>query len=150
MLSICGGGQNTLLDGVQQVFNALRRFRKLFFQKGNVGVLPPLEVHQLVRQRLHDGIIDEWGAFIMALEKKEAKQLKRKLAELLMLGRAYQFFPIVGVQRSDAAYFASARDKLPNLSCAGQPEPGGTAHGLSRQRSQPDHRVQEARGPLVH
>ena len=57
MLSICGGGQNTLLDGVQQVFNALRRFRKLFFQKGNVGVLPPLEVHQLVRQRLHDGII---------------------------------------------------------------------------------------------
>lgn len=70
-------------------------------------------------------IIDEWGAFIMALEKKEAEQLKRKLAELLMLGRAYQFFPIVGVQRPDAAYFASARDNFQTCLALGNLSPEG-------------------------
>lgn len=60
-------------------------------------------------------IIDEWGSFIMSLEKKEAELLKGKLAELLMLGRAYQFFPIVGIQRPDASYFSSARD---NFQCS--------------------------------
>ena len=29
-----------------------------------------------------------------------------------MLGRAYRFFPIVGIQRPDAAYFAGARDNF--------------------------------------
>ena len=70
-------------------------------------------------------IIDEWGAFIMALEKKEAEQLKRKLAELLMLGRAYQFFPIVGVQRPDSAYFASARDNFQTCLALGNLSPEG-------------------------
>lgn len=57
-------------------------------------------------------VIDEWGSFIMSLEKKEAELLKGKFAELLMLGRAYQFFPIVGIQRPDASYFSSARDNF--------------------------------------
>ena len=59
-------------------------------------------------------IIDEWGSFIASLDKKEAEEMKRLLAELLMLGRAYNFFPIVGIQRPDASYFSSARD---NFSC---------------------------------
>lgn len=29
-----------------------------------------------------------------------------------MLGRAYRFFPIIGIQRPDAAYFAGARDNF--------------------------------------
>lgn len=70
-------------------------------------------------------IIDEWGAFVMALERQEAEQLKRKLAELLMLGRAYQFFPIVGVQRPDAAYFASARDNFQMCLALGNLSPEG-------------------------
>lgn len=57
-------------------------------------------------------VIDEWGSLIMSLDKKEAEQLKGKLAELLMLGRAYQFFPIIGIQRPDASYFASCRDNF--------------------------------------
>ena len=57
-------------------------------------------------------IIDEWGSFLLSLDKKTAEQVKAKLAELLMLGRAYQFFPIVGIQRPDASYFSSARDNF--------------------------------------
>lgn len=57
-------------------------------------------------------IIDEWGSFLLSLDKKTAEQVKARLAELLMLGRAYRFFPIVGIQRPDAAYFAGARDNF--------------------------------------
>ncbi len=57
-------------------------------------------------------VIDEWGSFIASLDKKEAEEMKRLLSELLMLGRAYQFFPIVGIQRPDASYFSSARDNF--------------------------------------
>lgn len=57
-------------------------------------------------------VIDEWGSFILSLDKKEAEQLKAKLAELIMLGRAYNFFPIVGVQRPEASYFSTARDNF--------------------------------------
>lgn len=70
-------------------------------------------------------VIDEWGSFIMSLEKKEAEQLKGKLAELLMLGRAYQFFPIVGIQRPDAAYFASSRDNFQTCLALGNLSPEG-------------------------
>lgn len=74
-------------------------------------------------------IIDEWGSFISAIsasEKKAAEQMKIILAELLMLGRAYRFYLIVGIQRPDAAYFAGARDNfqcclaLGNLSAEGR------------------------------
>lgn len=71
-------------------------------------------------------IIDEWGSFITSLDKKEAEQAKRILAELLMLGRAYQFIPIIGIQRPDASYFQGSRDNfhvclaLGNLSPEGQ------------------------------
>ena len=57
-------------------------------------------------------IIDEWGSFVLSLDKKTAEQAKARLAELLMLGRAYRFFPIIGIQRPDAAYFAGARDNF--------------------------------------
>lgn len=70
-------------------------------------------------------VIDEWGSFIMSLEKKEAELLKGKLAELLMLGRAYQFFPIIGIQRPDAAYFASSRDNFQTCLALGNLSPEG-------------------------
>lgn len=60
-------------------------------------------------------VIDEWGSFIMSLEKKEAELLKGKFAELLMLSRTYQFFTIAGIQRPDASYFSSGRD---NFQCS--------------------------------
>ena len=49
---------------------------------------------------------------LLSLDKKTAEQAKARLAELLMLGRAYRFFPIIGIQRPDAAYFAGARDNF--------------------------------------
>lgn len=70
-------------------------------------------------------IIDEWGSFIASLDKKEAEEMKRLLSELLMLGRAYQFFPIVGIQRPDAAYFAGARDNFQCCLALGNLSPEG-------------------------
>lgn len=71
-------------------------------------------------------VIDEWGTFITSLDKKEAELLKSRLAEIICLGRAYAFRPIIGIQRADASYFAGARDNmqcciaLGNLSREGQ------------------------------
>lgn len=70
-------------------------------------------------------IVDEWGSFVMSLEKKEAEKLKGKLAELLMLGRAYQFYPIIGIQRPDSAYFASSRDNFQSCLALGNLSPEG-------------------------
>lgn len=70
-------------------------------------------------------IIDEWGSFIMSLDKKEAELLKAKLAELLMLGRAYRFFPIVGIQRPDSSYFSAARDNFQCCLALGNLSPEG-------------------------
>lgn len=70
-------------------------------------------------------IIDEWGSFIASLDKKEAEEMKRLLSELLMLGRAYQFFPIVGIQRPDASYFSSARDNFQCCLALGNLSPEG-------------------------
>lgn len=61
----------------------------------------------------HYLVIDEWGAFILAQEKKQAEQLKAKLSDLLMLGRSYNYRVICGLQRADSAHFASgARDQF--------------------------------------
>lgn len=51
--------------------------------------------------------------------------MKRLLSELLMLGRAYQFFPIVGIQRPDASYFSSARDNFQCCLALGNLSPEG-------------------------
>ena len=61
-------------------------------------------------------IFDEWGSFILSQEKKQAEELKARLSELLMLGRSYRFFPIIGLQRADSAHFSSgARDQFRNI-----------------------------------
>lgn len=70
-------------------------------------------------------VIDEWGSFIMSLEPKEAKQAQALLAELLMLGRAYNFFPIVGIQRPDASYFSGGRDNFQACLALGNLSPEG-------------------------
>ena len=71
-------------------------------------------------------VIDEWGSLLLSMDRREAEQAKAKLAELLMLGRAYSFIPIIGIQRPDASFFGSARDNfqcclaLSNLSPEGR------------------------------
>lgn len=70
-------------------------------------------------------VIDEWGSFIMSLDKKSAEEAKNMLAELLMLGRAYQFIPIVGIQRPDASYFNGGRDNFQTIIALGNLSPEG-------------------------
>lgn len=70
-------------------------------------------------------VIDEWGSFIMSLDKKQAEQAKAILAELVMLGRGYNFFPIIGIQRPDSTYFQSARDNFQNVIALGNLSPEG-------------------------
>lgn len=57
-------------------------------------------------------IIDEWGSLIMSLDRKQAEQARNMLAELLMIGMAYHFILIVGIQRPDSSYFQLARDNF--------------------------------------
>lgn len=70
-------------------------------------------------------IIDEWGSFINSLERKEAERMKARLAEILMLGRAYQYIPIVGIQRPDASYFNGGRDNFQACLALGNLSPEG-------------------------
>lgn len=89
--------------GYKDCIQGLNDFYETFKRQQAIGVAG--EPHYLV--------VDEWGSFIMSLEdKKEAEQLKAKLAELIMLGRAYHFYPIVGIQRPDSNYFHTARDNF--------------------------------------
>ena len=57
-------------------------------------------------------VFDEWASYVSMLEKKEAEDVKRKLATLLMLGRSFNCHVLVSQQRADAAYFATARDNF--------------------------------------
>lgn len=70
-------------------------------------------------------IIDEWGSFITSLDRKEAEQAKNMLAELLMLGRAYQYIPIIGIQRPDSTYFNGSRDNFQACLALGNLSPEG-------------------------
>ena len=42
-----------------------------------------------------------------------------------MLGRGYNFFPIIGIQRPDSTYFQSARDNFQNVIALGNLSPEG-------------------------
>lgn len=65
-------------------------------------------------------VFDEWGAFILSQDKRQADRLKQMLAELIMMGRAYKFYVICGLQRADASHFlAGARDQFMAILCMG-------------------------------
>lgn len=59
-------------------------------------------------------VFDEWAAFLAMLEKKEASEMQKKLATLLMLGRSFNTHVLISVQRADSEYFAKSRDNLSN------------------------------------
>lgn len=57
--------------------------------------------------------IDEYGAYISALDKKAADTVKSKIGEMLFMGRSLGVHLIIGIQRADASYFyAGARDQF--------------------------------------
>lgn len=55
---------------------------------------------------------DEWASYLNFLEKKIAEEEKRKLSNLLMLGRSFNVHVIISQQRADAQYFSTARDNF--------------------------------------
>lgn len=58
------------------------------------------------------GFWDEWVAYLNMQDKKQAEEEKRKMANILMLGRSFNIHVIISQQRADAQYFATARDNL--------------------------------------
>lgn len=57
-------------------------------------------------------VFDEWGAFVNALDKKEAEDAKKKLSNLLMLGRSFNFHILLSQQRLNAEDFGKSRDQF--------------------------------------
>lgn len=57
-------------------------------------------------------VIEELAAFLNSLEKKEAEEAKRLLANMLMLGRSFGVHILCTVQRADAEYFGKSRDNF--------------------------------------
>lgn len=58
-------------------------------------------------------LIDEYGALVSSLDKKQADEVKRKVGNILLMGRSLGIHLIIGIQRADAEYFrAGARDQF--------------------------------------
>ncbi|MCQ5129971.1 DUF87 domain-containing protein [Butyricicoccus faecihominis] len=58
-------------------------------------------------------LIDEYGALVSSLDKKPADEVKRKIGNILLMGRSLGIHLIVGIQRADAEFFrAGARDQF--------------------------------------
>lgn len=55
---------------------------------------------------------DEWASYCNSLDKKTIEDEKKKLSNLLMLGRSFNVHVIVSQQRADAQYFSTARDNF--------------------------------------
>lgn len=55
---------------------------------------------------------DEWASYCNSLDKKLIEEEKKKLSNLLMLGRSFNVHVIISQQRADATYFNSARDNF--------------------------------------
>jgi len=60
----------------------------------------------------HMLVIDEWNALINTLDKKEAEDAKKKLSNLLMLGRSFNFHIALSQQRLNAEDFGKSRDQF--------------------------------------
>lgn len=57
-------------------------------------------------------IIDEYAAYLEFLDKKERERIQKRIAELLMMGRAYNIHLVFVLQRADAKYFPSVRENI--------------------------------------
>lgn len=64
------------------------------------------------RNGFHMLVFDEWGAFINSLDKKEAEEAKKKLSNLLMLGRSFDFHVLLSQQRLNSEDFGKSRDQF--------------------------------------
>ncbi len=83
-------------DGLQQFYDRFQNRQRGVEKDKNMIVL----------------FFDEWASYCNSLDKKVIEEEKKKLSNLLMLGRSFRVHVIVSQQRADAAYFNSARDNF--------------------------------------
>ena len=57
-------------------------------------------------------VFDEWAAYLTSLDKKQAEVERKRMEEILMLGRSFNVHVIISQQRADAEYFGKARDNF--------------------------------------
>lgn len=58
-------------------------------------------------------MFDEWSAYLDSLdEKKQAEAQRKKLGNLLRLGRSFRYHVILGQQRMDSTYFQGFRENF--------------------------------------
>lgn len=55
---------------------------------------------------------DEWASYCNSLDKKTVEEEKKKLSNLLMMGRSFGIHVLISQQRADATYFNTARDNF--------------------------------------
>ncbi|MDR2571240.1 MAG: AAA family ATPase [Oscillospiraceae bacterium] len=66
-----------------------------------------------LNKQIHVLLIDEYGALLSSLEKREAEEIKGMVAEMLFMGRSLGIRLIISIQRADAEFFKSgARDQF--------------------------------------
>lgn len=66
-------------------------------------------------------LIDEWGAFLNYLDKKQAEEYRKKLATILMMGRSFNYHILLAQQRLSAEDFPKVRDNLNTVITMGNP-----------------------------
>lgn len=97
----CAGfyGYTAVLDGLDSVYAE--------FSARLEANDPARNAHKIIL------LMDEYGALVSSLEKKAAEDVKRKVGNILLMGRSLGIHLIVGIQRADAEYFrAGARDQF--------------------------------------
>ncbi len=92
-------GYEDIADGIQAVYKEFSERLKENNQERNNNKVVLL--------------IDEYGAFISAIDKKNAEQYKTMVANMLFMGRSLGIIVLIGIQRADSEYFkAGARDQF--------------------------------------
>jgi hypothetical protein len=90
------------------------------------------KVYQLFEERLNDDedctnkptivcLIEEYALLLNMLEKKEAEDIKMKVAKMLFAGRSKKIITILSMQRADAVYFPTgAKEQFKNVIMMGE------------------------------
>ena len=69
-------------------------------------------------------LIEEYAVLLNSLDKKEAEEIKDKVADLLFAGRSKKVIPIVSLQRCDSSYFVrGSREQFKRIAILGNNSP---------------------------
>lgn len=113
MLTVCdgkGGGDFDFLKGCDR-YAAIDV--TAIFDKFYDGFLARQRGEDECPETMQVLIFDEWSAYLDGLdEKKHMEAQRRKLGQLLRLGRSFHYHVILGQQRMDSTYFQGFRENF--------------------------------------